>query len=92
MRNRENFYKIDKKIFLLSAVLLDDLTFKLTYAINLNSDSFEYKGLFIDNIKSKNIDFFNLLSFKSFNKWYKADFGYGSELLCIYYAKRKINL
>lgn len=92
MQNIENFYKIDQKIFLISAVLLDNLTFKLTYAINLNSESEEYKGLFIDSINSKNINFFNLLTYKSFTKWYKAEFGFRNELLCIYYKKRKISI
>lgn len=80
-----------KKIYILNIVKLDKSTFKILYFSDLYFQNDSYKGYFIESCTTNNSTIYELFTEQDFNKWYYVGVNFRGNILCLYYAKRKIN-
>lgn len=80
-----------KKIYILNIVKLDRITFKILYFSNLYFENKNYKGYFLESCITYNSSLYQLFKEEDFNKWYYVGVNFHGDILCLYYAKRKID-
>ena len=75
----------------MNIVKLDRITFKILYFSNLYFENENYKGYFLESCISYSSSLYKLFKEEDFNKWYYVEVNFHGDILCLYYAKRKID-